>query len=183
MQFLAWTGNLVVRMHAQASRTCEADLDINFLLRLTVLAVISSAGAGLTIAFNLCVVPAQERSSTNVLTRVRVQQQVAFIFDIYIVSIPILASFVFVGSDTIQVWRRWLHLQGKRRASPVSMVTIGGTCTPSKVSKRSLGKRVPVASSEFVSRSSEMPAGWLGRPFGQGGRLSAMVWRDSRRSS
>ena len=89
-----------------------------------------------------------------------------------------LASAAFIGSDTIQVLRTWLCLQQKKR-NQISVITIGGTGSP----KRSLVKRASNASSEFVSRSSEMPSGWLGPPFSHDERIQTMVWRDSRRSS
>lgn len=56
-----WTGQLMLTIHAEINQSLTADLDVSFTLRLAFLELLSAAGAGLTIAFNLCV-PARSAS-------------------------------------------------------------------------------------------------------------------------
>lgn len=114
---------------------------------------------------------------------IRARPDIAFVWDIYIVSLPILASLVFIGSDTLKVWRRWcgFGMRRSRHQTKVSIVTIGGSGS-SKLSKKSGGKRTS-GESEFASRMSDMPEEWLAAHSGSGQGIEVMRWRDSRRSS
>lgn len=151
----------VLRMHRQTSRTLQTDLDIGFTVRVLLLALLSAAGAGLAIAFRLA----------------RAAPDYEWAFSIYLVSVPILSSLLFIGRDVLQIWRRWFCCGSKRRqVVGASFVTISGLDEKKKQAR--LHKHISSPSSEFASRMSDIPAKWTDTIKSQEAK-----WRQSHRAS
>ena len=121
--------------------------------------------------------PGQLLTNTMRHNRARAAPNYEWAFSIYLVSVPILSSLLFIGRDVLQIWRRWFCCGSKRRqVVAASFVTISGLDEKKKQAR--LHKHISSPSSEFASRMSDIPAEWTDSVKSQEAK-----WRQSHRAS